>query len=318
MEVGIKSIGTSVPNKILSNFDLERMVDTTDEWIITRTGIKERHILNSNEKITDFAVEAAKLACNNGNQASHQLDFIISCTVLPDRISPAQSYEIARELKTENAFCFDLNAACTGFIYGLGVAASLLKTNKISNGIVSAAEQLSRAVDYTNRATCILFGDAASAVILTNDHPEHLLLSTELGSDPSMSEDVVIGGVLDLLNDRRSDYYFRQNGKAVFKFAVKKIKELFETVPMKAGIDPGQIRYVITHQANARIIDAASSEICNGKTEFLQNIEHYGNTSSASIGLVLAENWCRFKKGDYILLIGFGGGLSWGAALIQW
>jgi 3-oxoacyl-[acyl-carrier-protein] synthase III len=318
MEVGIKSIGTAVPQKILSNFDLEKMVDTSDEWITTRTGIKERHILRANEKITDFVVEAAQLACHNGNQASEKLDFIISCTVMPDRITPAQSYEVARELKTEKAFCFDLNAACTGFIYGLGVAASLLKTQKIANGIVSGAEQLSRTVDYTNRATCILFGDAASVVLLTNDHPEHLLLYSELGSDPSKSEEVVIGGVSDLLDNRRSDYYFRQNGKAVMRFAVKKMRELFETVPAKAGVKSNQIRYVIPHQANARIIDAVSSEICNGKTEFLLNIERYGNTSAASIGLVLAENWSRFEKGDYILLLGFGGGMSWGATLIQW
>jgi 3-oxoacyl-[acyl-carrier-protein] synthase III len=318
MEVGIKAIGTAVPQKVLSNFELEKMVDTSDEWITSRTGIKERHILNPNEKITGFAVEAAQLACNNGGQAQEKIDFIISSTVAPDRICPAQSYEIAHELKTEDALCFDINTACTGFIYGLGIAESLLKTRKISNGIVSAAEQLSRTVDYTDRSTCILFGDAAAAVLLTNEHPEHILLHTELGSDPSMSNEVIIGGVSDLLDNRRSDYYFWQNGRAIMKFAVKKIKQLYETVPAQVGIKPDQIRYVIPHQANARIIDNVASEIGNGKTEFLMNIERYGNTSSVSIPLVLAENWSRFEKDDYILLIGFGGGLSWGATLIQW
>jgi 3-oxoacyl-[acyl-carrier-protein] synthase-3 len=317
MDVGIKAIGTAVPKKILSNFDLEKVVDTSDEWITSRTGIKERHILKPDEKITGFAVDAARLACHNGRQAEEKIDFVISSTIAPNKICPAQSYEVARELRTQAAFCFDVNAACTGFIYGLGIAESLLKIRKISNGLVTSAEQLSRTVDYTDRSTCILFGDAAAAVLLTNVNPEHLILYTELGSEPSMSHELIIGGISDLLANRRSDYYLWQNGKVIFKFAVNKIKQLYETVPAQAGIKPDQIRYVITHQANARIIDAAAAGTSN-QTEFLTNIEQYGNTSSVSIPLVLADNWSRFKKGDYILLIGFGGGLSWGAALIQW
>lgn len=316
MDIGLKGIGTAVPQKILTNFDLEKMVETTDEWIVTRTGIRERHVLDRDEKIADLVSKAAKLACDNAGQASEKIDFVISATLTPDRISPAQSFEIARELGAGNAFCFDMNAACSGFIYGLGVGESLLRTRRITNGLVTAGEQLTRTADYSDRSSCILFGDAASAVLLTNDHPEHVILYTELGSDPSMSNEVVIGGINDLLNERRSAYYFRQNGKAIFRFAVTKIKELMETVPAKAGISPDQVRYVIPHQANTRIIDAASE--FNPKVEFLKNIERYGNTSSASIGLVLAENWSRFERGDYLLLIGFGGGLSWGASLIQW
>jgi 3-oxoacyl-[acyl-carrier-protein] synthase-3 len=316
-EIGIRSIGTAVPKKILTNSELEKMVDTTDEWIMVRTGIKERRILGADETMAGLVVKAAQIACERSAVNPKSLDFIISATIAPDRITPAQAYEVANQLGTEKAFCFDLNAACTGFIYGLAVAESFLKTRSVKAGLVTAGEQLSKFVDYTDRASCILFGDGASATVVTNDRPDHLILRTEIGSNPSMAEDVVIGGVNDLINNRLSEYYFRQNGKTVFKFAVNIIKELYDSVPRKAGLTPEQIRYVIPHQANIRIIEAAK-DIAVGKTEFICNIEHYGNTSSTSIPLAMNDYWERFQKGDYILLIGFGGGLSWGAALLEW
>ncbi|MGE5605181.1 MAG: 3-oxoacyl-ACP synthase III family protein, partial [Bacteroidota bacterium] len=146
----------------------------------------------------------------------------------------------------------------------------------------------------------------------------HLILNTELGSDPTLADEVVIGGVDALLNDRKKDFYFNQNGKTVFRFAVNIIKQLFDEVPRKAGLKPEQIRYVITHQANIRIIEAAAKELASEKTEFITNLDRYGNTSSASIGVALAESWNRFQKGDYLLMMGFGGGLSWGATLVEW
>lgn len=317
-EIGILSVGTAVPEKVLTNFDLEKMVDTTDEWIVTRTGIRERRILGAEEKMSSLVAKAAKAACQKANIASETLDFVISSTILPDRISPAQSFEVARELNMNNAFCFDLNAACSGYIYALAAAESFLKTRPIKHGLITAGEQISRIIDYTDRNSCILFGDAATATILTTENPEHLLLYTELGSDPSMGEEVTIGGLNDIMHDRRSDFYFKQNGKVVFKFAVNKIKELFETIPAKVGLKPEQIRYVIPHQANVRILDAAAKEITLGNTEFINVIEKYGNTSSSSVGLALHDAWGRFQKGDYILMVAFGGGLSWGAALLQW
>lgn len=316
-EVGFQSIGIAVPSKVLTNSDLEKMVDTTDEWITTRSGIKERRILGDDETIVSFLTEAAKTACERSKVDPKQLDFIISSTLTPDRISPAQSYELAHNLAVENAFCFDLNAACSGFIYGLATAESFLKTRNVKTGLVTSGEQLSIMTNYSDRTSCVLFGDAAGALVLTNDHPEHLILRTEIGSIPSMAEEVRIGGIRHLLQDRKSEYYFTQNGKSVFKFAVNIIKELYNTVPGKAGLKPEQIRYVVPHQANIRIIDAAK-EFAVGKTEFICNIERYGNTSSASISLALHDSWDRFQKGDYILLIGFGGGLSWGAALVEW
>jgi 3-oxoacyl-[acyl-carrier-protein] synthase III len=264
-----------------------------------------------------LVAKAAKIACERSAVDPKELDFIISSTIAPDRISPAQSYEVANQLGTEKAFCFDLNAACTGFIYGLAAAESFLKTRAIKVGLVTAGEQISKMTDYTDRASCILFGDGAAATVVTNDHPDHLILHTEIGSVPSMAEEVVIGGVNHLINNRLSEYYFRQNGKTIFKFAVNIIKGLYDSVPRKIGLKPEQIRFVIPHQANIRIIEAAK-EIAVGKTEFISNIEHYGNTSSTSIPLAMNDHWERFQKGDYLLLIGFGGGLSWGAALLEW
>ena len=318
MEIGISGAGFAVPQKVLTNRDLEKMVETTDEWIVSRTGIQERHIIQPGESITELAVAAARQTCAMAEIDSQQLDFVISSTLTPDRISPAQSFEIAKALNSNQSFCFDLNAACSGLMYGIAAAESFLKTRPIKNGIVTAGEHVSRLIDYTDRNSCVLFGDAACAVTLTNDHPEHLILSTELGSDPTLADEVVIGGVDSLLNDRKKDFYFSQNGKTVFRFAVNIIKQLFDRVPRKVGLKPEQIRYVITHQANIRIIEAAAKELASEKTEFIINLDRYGNTSSASIGVALAESWNRFQKGDYILMMGFGGGLSWGATLVEW
>lgn len=316
-EIGIQSIGTAVPKKVLTNCDLEKMVDTSDEWITTRCGIKERRILSADETMAGLVTTAAKIACERSKVDLNKIGFIISSTIAPDRICPPQSYEIAHNLAIENAFCFDLNAACTGFIYALAAAESFLKTRDIKAGLVTAGEQLSTMTDYTDRNSCVLFGDGAGAAIVTNDQPEHLILYSELGSIPSQAEEVNIGGIRDLRNNRLAEFYFRQNGKTVFKFAVNIIKELYNNVPGKVGLKPEQIRYIIPHQANIRIIDAAK-EYAVGKTEFICNIENYGNTSSASIPLALNDYWNHFQKGDYILLIGFGGGLSWGATLLEW
>jgi len=317
-QIGISAIATSVPSKVLTNFDLEKMVDTTDEWIITRTGIRERHILNPDESITDFVINSAKEACQKANLTAEKIEFIISSTLSPNRISPAQAFEVAKGIGANQMFGFDLNAACSGFTYGIAIAESLMKTRQLKYGLVTAGEQVSRFLDYTDRASCVIFGDAAVAAVLTSENPEHLIIATEMGAFPSMADEVTIGGVSHLINDQRSDYYFRQNGKSIFKFAVNKIKEIYETFPAKVGLKPEQIKYIIPHQANMRILDAAAKDIQNNGTIFLNNLEKYGNTSSASIGLVLNDEWQRFQKGDYLLLIGFGGGLSWGATLIEW
>jgi 3-oxoacyl-[acyl-carrier-protein] synthase-3 len=316
-QVGISSVGAAVPEKVLTNFDLEKMVDTSDEWIVTRTGIRERRILAEDEKLLDLLTLAGQAALRKAELDPDRLDFVINATLTPDQICPAQACEVARELNAKNPFCFDLNIACSGFIYGLALAESLLKTREISYGLVTSGEQLTRMTNYQDRGSCIIFGDGATAAVVTNDRPQHLILHTEMGAIPAMSKEVMVGGIKDLITGRMEDFYFRQNGKTVFKFAVSKIREMYEIMPAKVGLKPDQIKYVIPHQANMRIIDAAAKEM-PAQTQFLTNLERYGNTSSASIGLVLNETWDRFHKGDYILLIGFGGGLAWGSALLQW
>ncbi|MBN1939221.1 MAG: beta-ketoacyl-ACP synthase 3 [Candidatus Aminicenantes bacterium] len=316
-EIGIRSIGTSVPEKILTNDDLVKMVDTTDEWITTRTGIKERHILGPDEKLRPHVVAAARTALERAGLQGKDAGFIISSTVIPDRFCPALAYEIAHDLQVERALAFDLNAACSGMIYGLAIAESFLQTRDLAWGLVTGAEQMSTGVDYTDRAGCILFGDAAAAIVVTKERPMHRILATELGSIPSLVNEVHIGGVKDVLNGRMKDYWFRQNGATVMKFAVRILQDLCERVPRKAGIDPAAVRYVVPHQANQRILDAAARGVSKN-AEFISVLEKYGNTSSSSVGLALNDTWDRFKPGDLVLLIAFGGGLSWAGALIEW
>lgn len=316
-EIGIRSIGTSVPEKILTNADLEKMVETNDEWIVSRTGIRERHLLAPGEGLRPHVVAAAKTALERGGLSGKDAAFVISSTVMSDRFCPAQSYEIAHDIGTERAFAFDLNAACSGMIYGLAIAESFLKTRDIGWGLVTAAEQMTTATDYTDRAACILFGDGAAAVVVTREQPMHRILATEIGAIPSLVDEVHIGGIKDLLAGRTKDFWFRQNGSTVMKFAVRIMQDLCERVPRKAGIDPKDVRYVIPHQANQRILDAAAKGV-PGNMEFISVIDRYGNTSSASVGLALHDSWARFKKGDLVLLIAFGGGLSFAGALIEW
>ncbi len=314
---GIASIGSSVPETVLTNADLERMVDTSDEWIVTRTGIRERRVLGREGRLRPHVVRASRTALARAGRTPADLDFIISSTVIPDRFCPAQSLEIAHDLEAHQAFCFDLNAACSGFVYGLAIAESFLKTRDVRRGLVTAAEQMTTVTDYADRNTCVLFGDGAAAAVVTSVDPAHRILYCELGSTPAMSEDVTVGGLKDVLNDRRGGLWFRQDGRKVFKFALDKTKELFESVPRKAGISPSDIRYVIPHQANGRIIDGSAS-LVKGRAEFISVIDRYGNTSSASIGLALNDVWDRFRPGDVIMLLAFGGGMTWGAALIEW
>ena len=316
-EIGIRSIGTSVPKKILTNADLEKMVETTDEWIVSRTGIKERRVLGPDEKLRPHVVAAAKTALERAGLQGKDAGFIISSTVISDRFCPAQSYEIAHDIGTERALAFDLNAACSGMIYGLGIAESLLQTRDLAWGLVTAAEQMTTATDYTDRAGCILFGDGAAAVVVTKERPMHRILATELGSIPSLVDEVHIGGAKDLLAGRTKNFWFRQNGSTVMKFAVRIMQDLCERVPRKAGVDIKDVRYIIPHQANQRILDAAAKGV-PGPAEFISVIGKYGNTSSASVGLALHDAWDRFQTGDLVLLIAFGGGLSWAGALIEW
>ncbi len=316
-KIGIASIGTSVPDKILTNADLEKMVDTSDEWIVSRTGIRERHVLAPDEGLRPHVFRAARTALERAGVEPAGLDFIISSSMIPDRFCPAQSYELAHDLEAKKVFCFDLNVACTGMVYALGLAESLIKSRGLGCGLITASEQMTTVTDYNDRATCVLFGDAASALVVTTAEPFHRIIYTDLGATPELCEEVVIGGLKDVLNDRQAKLWFRQDGKKVFKFALEKTRELYESVPPKAGLRPADVKYVIPHQANGRIIEGGAAAL-RGKAEFISVIDRYGNTSAASIGLALHDSWDRFKPGEIIMLLGFGGGMSWGATLIEW
>ena len=316
-KIGIAAIGISVPEKILTNSDLEKMVDTSDEWIVSRTGIRERHVLRPDEGLRLHVLRSARTAMERAGVGPDDLDFIISSAMIPDRFCPAQSYELAHDIEAKRVFCLDLNVACTGLVYALGLAESLIKSRGLRCGLITASEQMTTVTDYNDRNTCILFGDAASAVLVTTAEPSHRIIYTELGATPEACEDVVIGGLKDVLNDRQANLWFRQDGRKVFKFALQKTREIYESVPPKAGLRPEDIKYVVPHQANGRIIEGGADAV-HGKAEFISVIDRYGNTSAASIGLALHDSWNRFQPGDIIMLLGFGGGMSWGATLLEW
>ncbi|HYH02079.1 MAG TPA: beta-ketoacyl-ACP synthase III [Bacillota bacterium] len=308
--VGITSIGSYVPEKRLTNADLEKMVETNDEWITTRTGIKERRIAGDELNASDLAVEAAR-NCLTGVEVKP--DFLISSCGTSERKFPYQASIVANRLQLTGLAAFDLNAGCSGLIFSMATGYSLMQTGIYHNVLVTAAEKMTDYVDYSDRSSCILFGDGASAVLLSTEQPEHNIVTFELGTDATGYDQVILGG-------KGPDFYFRQDGRNVFKFAVNKVEELVTVFKERIGFKDSNRLHIIPHQANLRIIQAAADKLKIAQDKFICNIHKYGNTSSASIGLALDEA-CRegrFQKGDFIFMIGFGAGLSWAGAVIEW
>jgi 3-oxoacyl-[acyl-carrier-protein] synthase-3 len=310
--VGIRAIGAFVPEKVLDNAALERIVDTTDAWITERTGIKERRVAAADVLSHDLATEAARRCLEGG---STRPDVLISSTATPGRLCPYQACIIANRLKLGPLPAFDINAACTGMIYGLGLAKSLLESSAgaYQNILVTAGEKMTMFADYTDRATCVLFGDGASALLVSSECVEHELLHVELGTDPTGADYVTLGA----WNGER---LFRQDGRQVYRFAVTIMNKLIDRLMAHCNVKPNDRYWIIPHQANLRIMQAVAESKKIPFDRFITNIEKYGNTSSASIGLALEEAWRegRFEKGDLLFLIGFGGGLSWAGAAIRW
>lgn len=307
--LGLLSIGAFVPPYRLTNQELEKMVDTTDDWIVRRTGIRERRIAKDMQA-SDLAALAAE-NCLRGLTA--QPDLLVASTSTGEMSSPYQASIIAHRLRLKSPAAFDINAACSGLVYGLAVAGSLMKTAGYQYGLVTAGEKMSLFTDYQDRKSCVLFGDGAAAVLLSAETWEHELLAAELGCDPEGSDYVKMG-------DREGKPYFRQDGPKVFKFAVHTIGRLLDRLKEKTGVTDPDAFYVIPHQANLRMVETVAGQKHIPMDRFVMNIHKYGNTSSASIGLALEEAWRehRFKKGDHVFLIGFGGGLSWAGAAIRW
>jgi 3-oxoacyl-[acyl-carrier-protein] synthase-3 len=323
--VRIAGVGHHVPAKILTNADLERMFDTSDEWIVTRTGMKERHIAAADEPTSDIAVAAARNALADAGLVATDLNCIIVATVTPDYAFPATACIVGAKLGIQGVPGFDMEIACSGFIYGLTVASSMIRTGIFKRILLIGAEELSRLVNYDDRNTAVLFGDGAGAVVLEACEADSYL-GSELGADGTTPSDLYlpVGGTgaprmtADDIACKRDT--ITMNGREVFKFAVTKMIQATKHALDSAGLTPADIAWVIPHQANKRIIEAASKRLDIPSERVIINIDRYGNTSAASIPIALSETAASgmLKNGDVLLFVGFGGGLSWGAVAWRW
>ncbi|MGB6001643.1 MAG: beta-ketoacyl-ACP synthase III, partial [Thermoanaerobaculia bacterium] len=315
-----------VPDRVLTNAELEKMVDTTDEWIMERTGIKERRIAAADESLSDFALPAAERALESAGISGSEVDMVICATVSPDMAFPATATLIQDRIGAPGAAAFDLSAACTGFIYGMGIASQFLETGWARTALVVGGEVLSKITDWTDRNTCVLFGDGAGAVVLqATDEDERGVLGVAMHSDGSLGDLILLpgGGSLNPQSTEVLDQnlnFLKMKGNETFKIAVRSLAEVSDEVLSRNGLKHEDVDWFIPHQANRRIIDAVGQrlEIREGRTYV--NIERYGNTSAASIPIALDElnRDGKISPGDVVLLSAFGSGLTWGAGLIRW
>ncbi|MFC2061760.1 beta-ketoacyl-ACP synthase III [Elusimicrobiota bacterium] len=321
----IISTGYYLPSKILTNKELEKMVDTTDEWITARTGIKERRIAENNESSSDMGIKAGKMALEKADMKPGEINAVLCASITPDHAFPSTACLIQKGLDLKNAFSFDISAACSGFIYSLAMAESLLLQERASNILVIAAEKMSSVTDWEDRATCVLFGDGAGAVILKKDTGSRGILSYYLGSDGNYGDLLIVpaGGsrksiTEDNINDR--EHFLKMKGNEVFKIAVQKMVESARISLEKAGCTPEDVKLLIPHQANLRIINAIVKRLKLEKSQVFINVDKVGNMSAATIavGLAEAEEKKIINEGDIISLVAFGGGLTWGGMVLRW
>ncbi len=321
----ISGVGAYVPARILTNADLEKMVDTTDEWITTRTGIKERHIAAAEEYTSDLGAEAARRAMKMAEVTADQIDLIIVATITPDMPFPSTACLVQHKLGAKRAAAFDLEAACSGFIYALEIGQQFIMSRTYETVLVIGAEKLSSITDWTDRNTCVLFGDGAGAAILQNRQGAHGLLTAVMGADGAKADLLFMPGggsrcpaTVESLNARQ--HYLRMEGKETFKNAVQAMQTAAEEALRRCEITVSQIKCIIPHQANRRIIDAVGERLGAKPEQMFVNVDKFGNTSAASVGIALDEAVAtgRVQRGDLILLVVFGAGLTWGAAVIEW
>lgn len=318
----IIGVGAYAPDNIVTNLQLKELVDTTDEWIRTRTGIEKRCI-TIDEDTSDLAVKASEIAIKNANITVEEIDVIILATVTPDKFTPSTACIVQKKLGAKNAYAFDINAACTGFIYALKMANALIKAEEAKNILVIGAETLSKVLNWNDRSTCVLFGDGAGAVVVKASEEEGIkCVSTK--SDGTKGDALTIDSVPlnNPFNNKKiiANNYLSMSGSEVFKFATRAIVESIIDVIEKSNSNLENIKYVIPHQANLRILDYASKKLNMPLDKFVINLSDYGNTSSASIPMALYDVYKENKliPGDEIILVGFGGGLTWGSTLIKW
>lgn len=321
---GIIGIGISLPDKILTNFDLEKMVNTSDEWIKARTGINERRIAADEIASSDLAVEASLKALEMAKVKAEDVDMVIVCTTTPDMICPSTAAIVQDKIGAANTAAFDLSAACTGFIYGLTVAKQFVRTGFYKNILVIGVEVLSKITDYTDNNTCVLFGDGAGSVLVSRTD-ENGLIDEYLKAEGSGAKHLEIpaGGSRKPTSAETVDnklHYLRMNGPEVFKFAVRALPAAVNKLLEKSGMKIEDIDYLVPHQANLRIIDNAAKRLGMPAEKIGVTVAKYGNMSTASIPVTLYEDYQagKIKKGDKIVLVGFGAGLTYGSALIEW
>lgn len=321
--------GKYVPERVLTNDDLAEMVDTSDDWILTRTGIAERHIADDGESTSSMATKAGWSALRAAGLNPAQVDLIIVATATPDHAFPATACLVQDALGASNAAAFDLSAGCTGFVYALGVAADMVEardgTGKKATALVIGSETLSRITDWTDRSTCVLFGDGAGAVVLQANGSPGGVLSTFLGADGSGGDLLYVpaGGSEEPASHRTVSqrlHYLRMRGREVFRFAVRAMPDAAQQVLQQAGLTPDDVDLLVPHQANQRILEAAGRALNLPPEKMYSNLERYGNTSAASIPIALCEavEEGRIRRDDLVLCVGFGAGLTWGATALRW
>ena len=321
----IVGIGSYLPERVLTNADLERIVDTTDEWITSRTGIRERRMAAEGEHTSTMATAASRIALERAGVAAGDLDLIIVATITPDMPFPATACLVQEELGAAKAAAFDLEAACTGFLYALEIGRQFIESGTHKNVLIIGAEKLSSIIDWKDRNTCVLFGDGAGAAVLRRRAGARGVLATRLGSDGGKADALAMPGggcrqpaTVDSVNERI--HFLKMEGKEVFKNAVNAMTAAAQEVLERSGLGIGDIRCIIPHQANQRIISAVGDRLGATEGQVFVNLQKYGNTSAASVAIALDEavREGKIERGDKILLVAFGAGLTWGATVLEW
>ena len=321
----ITGTGKSVPSRIVTNHDLEKLVDTSDEWIVTRTGIRERRVADPDETLSKFAIDAGRKALEAAGVAPEDVGLIVLATVTPDMPIPATSCIIQQELECHNATAFDMQAGCSGFIYAQSVAKQFVLTDRCTNALVIGAELLTKFIDWTDRTTCVLFADGAGAAVMSQGHAPRGVLSSAMHSDGRLADYICLpgGGAARPPSEetlKEGLHYIRMRGNETFKMAVRSIEEVCREVLEAAELTTDDVDWFIPHQANQRIIEAVGKRLGINDDRCYINVDRYGNTSAASIPIALDEvvRDGKIKEGDVVLMAAFGAGLTWAASVVRW
>jgi 3-oxoacyl-[acyl-carrier-protein] synthase-3 len=319
----ITSVGAYLPEKILTNKDLEKIVDTSDEWILSRTGIKERRVLSKGIGTSFMAIKAVNQILEKKNLDPLEIDMVIMATITPDMNVSATAAFVATEIGATNAFAYDLQAACSGFLFGMSVASSYIESGKYKNILLIGADKMSSIIDYTDRNTCIIFGDGAAAVLLQPNNEGYGMQDEFLKSDGIGRNFLGIkaGGSLmpsSIETVKNKEHFLFQDGKNVFKYAVSNMADASHKIMQRNSLTNEDVDYLVPHQANKRIIDATATRMGIKESKVLMNIEKYGNTTAATIPLILYDFEKQLKRGDNIIFAAFGGGFTWGASYLKW